>query len=193
MYSGLDNCQIQCQSQLPELRSSSSCPLYLVRLYLDDSLRFCVYSAFHHHGWKLDDWPCFSLCVVCLNCSLVTGSISFICCFSLFVTWVFWLAAAAALTQSLGGALDCHTQTEFVYCGHLNALSGFAWMIWFVLFSSLTHKQLKLIIVYRVVLTFVFLFVIIQGIMRMRRGEGVASPMVEVWAKGRRSMACNNL
>ena len=41
----------------------------------------------------------------------------------------------------------------------------------------------KLTIVYRVVLTFMFLFVIIQGIMRMRRGEGVASPMVEVWAK----------
>ena len=58
---------------------------------------------------------------------------------------------------------------------------------------ALSHKQLKLIIVYRVVLTFVFLFVIIQGIMRMRRGEGVATPMVEVWAKGKRSMACNDL
>ena len=70
-------------------------------------------------------------------------TISLICCFSLFVTWVFWLAAAAALTQSLGGALDCHTQTEFVYCGHLNALSGFAWLIWFVFFPlpTLSHKQ----------------------------------------------------
>jgi hypothetical protein len=110
----------------------------------------------------------------------VTGSISLICCFSLFVTWVFWLAAAAALTQSLGGALDCHTQTEFVYCGQLNALSGFAWLIWFVSVSPYICLTHKLIIVYRVVLTFMFLFVIIQSIMRMRRGEGVASPMVEV-------------
>jgi len=79
----------------------------------------------------------------------------------LFLTWVFWLAAAAALTQSLGGALDCHTNTEFVYCGHLNALAGFAWLIW-------------------VVLTLMFIFVIIRGIMGARRGEGVAGPMVEV-------------
>jgi hypothetical protein len=36
-------------------------------------------------------------------------------------------------------------------------------------------------------LTLMFLFVIIQGIMRMKRGEGVVRPMVEVWAKGKRS------
>ena len=45
----------------------------------------------------------------------------------------------------------------------------------------------KLTIVYRVVLTFMLLIVIIQGIMGVRRGEGVAGPMVEVWAKGKRS------
>ena len=191
VYSGLDNCEIQCSSQFPELRSSGSCPLYLVRLYLDGSLRFCVFGAFHRYGWKLDHWHCFSLSVVCLILFSVTESShsSLICCFSLFVTWVFWLAAAAALTQSLGGALDCHTQTEFVYCGHLNALSGFAWLIWFVFFFfSLYHcLTSKLTIVYRVVLTFVFLFVIIRAIMGARRGEGVAGPMVEVWAKGKRS------
>ena len=144
MYSGLDNCEIQCSSQFPELRSSGSCPLYLVRLYLDGSLRFCVFGAFHRYGWKLDHWHCFSLSVVCLKLFSVTEPSHSICCFSLFVTWVFWLAAAAALTQSLGGALDCHTQTEFVYCGHLNALSGFAWLIWFVFFFLpilLSHKQ----------------------------------------------------
>ena len=136
VYSGLDNCQIQCPSQFPELRSSGSCPLYLVRLYLDGSFRFCVFGALHLYGWKLDHWHCISLCVVCLI-GFRYRTISLICCFSLFVTWVFWLAAAAALTQSLGGALDCHIQTKFVYCGHLNALSGFAWLIWFVFFFSL--------------------------------------------------------
>ena len=102
------------------------------------------------------------------------------------MTWVFWLAAAAALTQSLGGALDCNTNTEFVYCGHLNALSGFAWLIWFVSLSTtfISNTRSKKLTsdnrFNRVLLTFVFLFVIIQGILRMRRGEGVASPMVEV-------------
>jgi hypothetical protein len=108
--------------------------------------------------------------------------ISLICCFSLFVTWVFWLAAAAALTQTFGGALDCHTNTEFVYCGHLDALAGFAWLIWFVFFFFSLHclRRRELTIVYRVLLTLMFLFVIIQGIMRMKRGEGVVRPMVEV-------------
>lgn len=38
----------------------------------------------------------------------------------------------------------------------------------------------KLTVVYRVVLTFMLIFVVIQGIMVARRGEGVAGPMVEV-------------
>ena len=139
VYSGLDNCQIQCPSQFPELRSPSSCPIYLVYIYLDGSLRFCVFGALHLYGWKLDHWHCFSLFVVCLIALRYRTPSSHIDCFSLFVTWVFWLAAAAALTQSLGGALDCHTQTEFVYCGHLNALSGFAWLIWFVFFFISVH------------------------------------------------------
>jgi len=79
----------------------------------------------------------------------------------LFLTWILWLAAAAALTQSLGGTLDCKIQFEFVYCGHLNALEGFAWLIW-------------------VVLTFMLIFVLVRGIMGARRGEGVAAPMVQV-------------
>ena len=52
--------------------------------------------------------------------------------YSLFITWILWLAAAAAITQTLGGALNCHVQDYFVYCGHLNALSGFAWLILYV-------------------------------------------------------------
>ena len=38
----------------------------------------------------------------------------------------------------------------------------------------------KLIIVHRVLLTFMLLFVLIRGIIGARRGEGVAAPMVEV-------------
>jgi len=78
----------------------------------------------------------------------------------LLLTWIFWLAAASSLTQSLGGALNCHIQTYF-YCVHLNALEGFAWVIW-------------------AVLTLTLLIVLIRGIIGARRGEGVAAPMVEV-------------
>ena len=52
--------------------------------------------------------------------------------FSLAITWIIWLAAAAAITQTLGGSLNCATNTVFVYCGQLNALEGFAWLIWWV-------------------------------------------------------------
>jgi len=51
--------------------------------------------------------------------------------YSLFLSWIVWLAAAAALTQTLGGGINCGAQTylRFVYCSQLNALEGFAWLI----------------------------------------------------------------
>jgi hypothetical protein len=76
------------------------------------------------------------------------------------LTWIFWVAAAAALTQSVGGALNCSVQT-IVYCGQLNALEGFAWLIW-------------------VLLTFMLILVLIRGIKVARRGDGIAGAMVEV-------------
>jgi len=76
------------------------------------------------------------------------------------LTWIFWLAAAAALTQAIGGTLDCHI-TGFAYCGQLNALEGFAWIV-------------------LVLLTFTLVFVLVRGIMGARRGEPVTAPMVEV-------------
>ncbi|KIM49745.1 hypothetical protein M413DRAFT_15625 [Hebeloma cylindrosporum] len=80
--------------------------------------------------------------------------------FFLFITWILWMAAAAVITQTLGGALNCHVQTYFIYCGHLNALSGFAWLI-FVLIS------------------FMLLFVIIRGVVSKREGETLTGGVVE--------------
>ncbi|KAH0837826.1 hypothetical protein J3R83DRAFT_6034 [Lanmaoa asiatica] len=48
----------------------------------------------------------------------------------LLITWIFWTAGAASITAVLGGGLNCVNQTVFVYCGQLNALEAFAWMIW---------------------------------------------------------------
>lgn len=101
-------------------------------------------------------------------------------CFSLLVTWIFWLAAAAAFTESVGGSLNCSVQTKFVYCGQLNALEGFAWLIWFVFSLLPSILVLLTAIFYRVLLTFMLIFVLIRGIIVARRGDGVAGPMVEV-------------
>jgi hypothetical protein len=80
--------------------------------------------------------------------------------FFLLLTWILWLAAAAAMTQTLGGALNCDAQTYFVYCSQLNALSGFAWLIW-------------------VLLTLMLVFVLIRGIASAKRGDGLAGGLVE--------------
>ena len=72
---------------------------------------------------------------------------------SLLLTWIFWTAGAIAITVELGGGLNCsyvfhsmssplsqtnpypllpsRTQSVFIYCGQLNALEGFAWIIWY--------------------------------------------------------------
>ncbi|KAF9523077.1 hypothetical protein CPB83DRAFT_863418 [Crepidotus variabilis] len=77
----------------------------------------------------------------------------------LIITWILWLAAAAAFTSSIGGALNCHTQSFFVYCGQLNAIEGFAWLIW-------------------VVITLLLVFVLIRGIISQKRGDGVRGGLV---------------
>ncbi|KAI0321271.1 hypothetical protein OF83DRAFT_1100554 [Amylostereum chailletii] len=74
----------------------------------------------------------------------------------LFITWVFWLAGAAALTDSYGGRLDC--DFNFVYCGQQNALEAFAWIEW-------------------VLLTFAFFFVVFMGARSVRAGDGARGPL----------------
>lgn len=49
---------------------------------------------------------------------------------SLGLTWLLWTASAAAVTEMLGGGLNCKFQDFFVYCNQLNALEAFAWIEW---------------------------------------------------------------
>ncbi|KAG1730703.1 uncharacterized protein EDB91DRAFT_1252564 [Suillus paluster] len=79
--------------------------------------------------------------------------------FFLFITWVFWTAGAASITATLGGGLNCTTQNVFVYCGQLNALEGFAWVIWLLV-------------------TFAIFVVLIRGILAARRGDGMRGPLI---------------
>ncbi|CAA7261317.1 unnamed protein product [Cyclocybe aegerita] len=76
------------------------------------------------------------------------------------LTWILWLAAAAAITQTIGGALNCSTQTVFVFCGQLNALEGFAWLIW-------------------VMITFSLVLVLVRGIQSAKRGDGYGAGLVD--------------
>ncbi|KAI0307662.1 hypothetical protein B0F90DRAFT_1807119 [Multifurca ochricompacta] len=75
----------------------------------------------------------------------------------MFLSWVFWLSGAAAITDSLGGGLDC--DLGFVYCGQLNALEAFAWIEW-------------------VVLTLGFVFVMVIAVRATQQGEGYRGPFV---------------
>ncbi|KAF5392172.1 hypothetical protein D9757_001605 [Collybiopsis confluens] len=79
----------------------------------------------------------------------------------LFLTWVIWTAAAAAITEMLGGGLNCNDVTGFNYCGQLNALEAFAWILW-------------------VITTLAFIVVIIRAIMSARRGDGYRGGLVSV-------------
>ncbi|GLB43696.1 hypothetical protein LshimejAT787_1402080 [Lyophyllum shimeji] len=75
------------------------------------------------------------------------------------LTWIFWVAAAIAITTMLGGGLNCSKQDTFVYCTQLNALEAFAWIIW-------------------IIVTFTLIFVCIRGISAARRGDGYRGGLV---------------
>ncbi|KAJ7463787.1 hypothetical protein FB451DRAFT_460575 [Mycena latifolia] len=75
------------------------------------------------------------------------------------LTWIIWTAAAAAITQMLGGGLNCKTQDIFAYCNQLNALEAFAWIEWLLV-------------------TFAILVVIVRGIAATRRGDGYRGGLV---------------
>ncbi|KAF7289287.1 Aldehyde dehydrogenase [Mycena indigotica] len=74
-------------------------------------------------------------------------------------SWLMWAATAAAVTEMLGGGLNCKIQTSYVYCNQLNALEAFAW-IEFIL------------------VTFAVVFVLVRGIISARRGDGYRGGLV---------------
>ncbi|KII94213.1 hypothetical protein PLICRDRAFT_132735 [Plicaturopsis crispa FD-325 SS-3] len=80
----------------------------------------------------------------------------------LIITWILWTAGAAAITENLGGGLNCkqnNAEGLFVYCGQLNALEGFAWVIW-------------------ILITFALIVVLFRGISSARRGDGFRGHLI---------------
>ncbi|KAJ7072878.1 hypothetical protein C8F01DRAFT_973476 [Mycena amicta] len=76
-------------------------------------------------------------------------------------SWLMWAATAGAVTEMLGGGLNCKMQdsSSYVYCNQLNALEAFAW-IEFVL------------------ITFAIIVVLVRGIAAARRGDGYRGGLV---------------
>ncbi|KAF7347137.1 MARVEL domain-containing protein [Mycena venus] len=74
------------------------------------------------------------------------------------LTWIIWTAAAAAITDVLGGGLDCSLGI-YTYCHQLDALEAFAWVEW-------------------ILVTFAIIVVIICAIVSARRGNGVRGHLV---------------
>lgn len=53
---------------------------------------------------------------------------------ALFLTWIFWMSGAAALTDRTGGSFSCNAKGyPFPYCNSTKALMAFAWMGWIIL------------------------------------------------------------
>ncbi|GAA5952442.1 hypothetical protein JCM21900_005311 [Sporobolomyces salmonicolor] len=78
----------------------------------------------------------------------------------IFVTWVFWLAGAAALTNSLGGGLDCG-DFHGGHCHQLNNAEAWAWISW-------------------ITTTFLLAVVLMLGGRSARGGNGFGGAMVDV-------------
>ncbi|KAJ7075614.1 hypothetical protein B0H15DRAFT_653478 [Mycena belliarum] len=90
------------------------------------------------------------------NGSVLTSVLSHL--IFLALTWIIWTAAAVAVTQMIGGGLNCRLD-EFVYCDQLNVLEAFAWLIWLLV-------------------TFATIVVIVRGISALRRGDGYRGGLV---------------
>ncbi|KAF7297869.1 Aldehyde dehydrogenase [Mycena chlorophos] len=74
-------------------------------------------------------------------------------------TWLMWAATAGAVTEMLGGGLNCKIQDSYIYCNQLNALEAFAWIEFLLV-------------------TFAIIVVLVRGIAAARRGDGYRGGLV---------------
>ncbi|GAA6062214.1 hypothetical protein JCM10212_006449 [Sporobolomyces blumeae] len=78
----------------------------------------------------------------------------------IFLSWVFMLAGVAALTDTLGGGLNCDN-FRYSYCGTLNGIEGISWLNW-------------------IILTILLVFILVLGGRSARSGNGFGGTLVEV-------------
>ncbi|KZV62013.1 hypothetical protein PENSPDRAFT_592026 [Peniophora sp. CONT] len=80
----------------------------------------------------------------------------------LIITWIFWLAAAAALSDALDGVFvgGCSAFSAFSHCSTLRAAEAFAWIMF-------------------VLMTFALFAVTFLGVHHVRGGNGYRAPMYD--------------
>ncbi|GAA5882110.1 hypothetical protein JCM16303_005609 [Sporobolomyces ruberrimus] len=76
----------------------------------------------------------------------------------IFLSWIFMMSGVAALTQSLGGGLNCNSW-PYAYCGVLNGIEGISWLNW-------------------IILTILLVMVLVQGSRAGRSGNGFGGALV---------------
>ncbi|KAJ3572146.1 hypothetical protein NP233_g3273 [Leucocoprinus birnbaumii] len=118
-----------------------------------DRVRYFLFVS----AWTVLFVPLFVLLFILARNSAVSSVLSNL--LFLFVTWVLWLTASAALTESVGGGLNCSTDNFFRYCGQVNALIAFGWITW-------------------ILLSFALFVTLLLGIRAIKRGEGYKGPLV---------------
>ncbi|KAF8638396.1 hypothetical protein AX17_002239 [Amanita inopinata Kibby_2008] len=122
-----------------------------------DRVRFILFCSI----WTLVTAPFFMIMFLIAALGNIFSSVAAHIIY-LFVTWALWTGAASAITDTLGGGrgLDCGTQVKFLFCGQLNTLEAFAWMIW-------------------IVLTIAIIAAVIRGIVAAKAGEGYGGGLVK--------------
>ncbi|KAI0005560.1 hypothetical protein BJV74DRAFT_762072, partial [Russula compacta] len=123
--------------------------------YLSTTERDRVHFLLFCSIWTTVLSPIFPTLLLLESANILTGIAAHV--IFLFLSWVFWLSGAAAITDSLGGGLDCNL--HYVYCGQLNALEAFAWMEWVLLMVG-------------------FIYALVVAVRAVRGGEGYHRPLL---------------
>jgi len=76
----------------------------------------------------------------------------------LFLTWLFWLAGTAALTDALGGGQNC-SNSGLIYCSQNMAAIAFGWIEF-------------------IIITVAFVVVVLLGTAALRRGDRLSGGLI---------------
>lgn len=164
VHHSLGDSKIQRTTKLSQCNYSGSRALRLIRIHLDNPFIHDLLGLFFVSYGKYICNCGITFRIVCNFGFLSTISIQLIVLNdSLVVTWILWLAVAASMTTALGGSLDCSSETFFLYCGQLNAIEAFAWLMWYAM--SLYTLSLELTSCgLRILITLTLIVVLIRGI-----------------------------
>ncbi|GAA99821.1 uncharacterized protein L969DRAFT_91762 [Mixia osmundae IAM 14324] len=95
---------------------------------IEGSTRFLLFTAL----WSILFSIAYLVGFIIMTASPIFGALSHAA--FLFLTWLFWLAGSAALTNGIGGSISCGT-ANIAHCHQLQSAVAFGW-INFLLFTG---------------------------------------------------------